>query len=119
IEKLLKICQNLKSLLLIIIDYACEDSTYEQKVLEYGEILLKILISSTLNNMKEIRFCGDFKFSLQALEEFLKKWEGNALSIITSNYIEEDYEELINKYKNNGKLDDLQPNHHEINQNSY
>ncbi|UZO20344.1 uncharacterized protein OCT59_012770 [Rhizophagus irregularis] len=107
IEKLLKICQNLKSLLLIIIDYACEDSTYEQKVLEYGEILLKILISSTLNNMKEIRFCGDFKFSLQALEEFLKKWEGNALSIITSNYIEEDYEELINKYKNNGVIKDF------------
>ncbi|CAB4436655.1 unnamed protein product [Rhizophagus irregularis] len=108
IEKLLKSCQNLKSLLLIIIDYTIyEEPTYDQKILEYGEILLKILISSTLNNIKEIRFCGDFKFSLQALEEFLKKWEGNALSIITSNYIEEDYEELINKYKNNGVIKDF------------
>ncbi|CAB4477773.1 unnamed protein product [Rhizophagus irregularis] len=73
------------------------------------EKLLKICqnLNSTLNNMKEIRFCGDFKFSLQALEEFLKKWEGNALSIITSNYIEEDYEELINKYKNNGVIKDF------------
>ncbi|RGB42569.1 hypothetical protein C1646_750743 [Rhizophagus diaphanus] len=78
--------------------YRWNQLTYGQKILEYGEILLKILISSTLNNIKEIRFCGDFKFSLQALEEFLKKWEGNALSIIPSNYIceEDDYEELIN-----------------------
>ncbi|PKK75190.1 hypothetical protein RhiirC2_846201 [Rhizophagus irregularis] len=115
IEKLLKICQNLKSLLLIIVDYTYEDSTYEQKILEYGEILLKILISSTLNNIKEIRFCGDFKFSLQALEEFLKKWKGNALSIIMSNYIYEDddyYEELINKYKNNGVIKDFRSDSH-------
>ncbi|GBC32134.2 hypothetical protein GLOIN_2v1764020 [Rhizophagus irregularis DAOM 181602=DAOM 197198] len=101
--------------LIFILDYTYEDSTYEQKILEYGEILLKILISSTLNNIKEIRFCGDFKFSLQALEEFLKKWKGNALSIIISNYIYEDddyYEELINKYKNNGVIKDFRSDSH-------
>ncbi|CAB4436706.1 unnamed protein product [Rhizophagus irregularis] len=110
IEELLKICQNLKLLLLIIYDYSIyEESIYDEKILEYGENLLKILISSTLSNIKEIRFCGVFKFSLVALEKFLETWKGNALSILTSNYTyeEEDYKKLINKYKNNGVIKDF------------
>ncbi|CAB4474305.1 unnamed protein product [Rhizophagus irregularis] len=111
IEELLKICQNLKLLLLIILiiyDYSIyEESIYDEEILEYGENLLKILISSTLSNIKEIRFCGVFKFSLVALEKFLETWEGT--SILTSNYTyeEDDYKKLINKYKNNGVIKDF------------
>ncbi|GBB99453.1 hypothetical protein RclHR1_35280001 [Rhizophagus clarus] len=52
----------------------------------------------------------NFKFSLKALEEFLEKWKGHALSIFTSDstYVEEDdYVKLINKYKNNGMIKDF------------
>ncbi|PKC68864.1 hypothetical protein RhiirA1_506090 [Rhizophagus irregularis] len=115
IEELLKICQNLKKLLLVIFDQTFEESTYYEKVLKYGQDLLKILISSKSTNIKEIRFYGDFKFSLKALEEFLRKWEGCTLSILTSSYIllsdyiyeEGDYKKLINKYKNNGVIKDF------------
>ncbi|EXX72960.1 uncharacterized protein OCT59_012785 [Rhizophagus irregularis] len=115
IEELLKICQNLKKLLLVIFDQTFEESTYYEKVLKYGEDLLKILISSKSTNIEEIRFYGDFKFSLKALEEFLRKWEGCTLSILTSSYIllsdyiyeEGDYKKLINKYKNNGVIKDF------------
>ncbi|EXX52924.1 uncharacterized protein OCT59_012777 [Rhizophagus irregularis] len=113
IEKLLKVCRNLKLLLLVIFDHTYEDSTYsyEEKNLKYGQELLKILINSTSNNnLKEIRFCGGCKFSLGALGEFFEKWEGRTLSIITSNYYiyeDEEYKELINKYKNNGIIKDF------------
>jgi hypothetical protein len=105
-EKLLKICQNLKTLLLVVFHY--EILTYERR-LEYGERLLKVLNSSTSTNIKEIRFHGDLKFSLEALEEFLIKWKGCALFIITTTYIyngDDDYMKMINKYKIMGVIKD-------------
>ncbi|GBC09203.1 hypothetical protein RclHR1_08690006 [Rhizophagus clarus] len=98
-ENLLKVCQNLKSLL--IIPYFREEK-YE-KVYEYGEELLKILIRSASTNLREIRFFDQFKFSLKILEEFFENWRGrSALTILTfdSIYGREDYVNLINKYKN-------------------
>ncbi|GBB87412.1 hypothetical protein RclHR1_01390002 [Rhizophagus clarus] len=108
LEKLLNICQSLKSLLLVAFDYT-DYSNYNEKILENGENILKILTNSTSPNIKEIRFCGDFEFSLEILEEFLKNWKGRSLSIITSNYIykDDDYNELINKYKNIGVIRDF------------
>ncbi len=82
--KLLKVCQKLKSLLLIISNFD-ED---EEKILENGEELLKALAKSAPTNLREIRFFNDFKFSLKALEEFLEKWKDRpALSILTSDPI--------------------------------
>ncbi|GES83941.1 hypothetical protein GLOIN_2v1771472 [Rhizophagus clarus] len=96
-EKLLKICQNLKSLLIVISSNVHEN--YEGKLLE-------ILIRSAPTNLKEIRFGGELKFSLENLKEFFEKWRGrNALSIITIDpiYAEEDYTNLVNKYKRDGQ----------------
>ncbi|CAB4489059.1 unnamed protein product [Rhizophagus irregularis] len=106
LEKLLKNCQNLKSLLLVMFDYTYYEELTHEEILEYGENLLRILISSAPTNIKEFRFCGDFEFSLEVLEEFLETWEGCTLSILTSNYTyeEEDYKKLINKYKDNGVI---------------
>ncbi|GET04870.1 hypothetical protein GLOIN_2v1764020 [Rhizophagus clarus] len=114
LEKLLKGCKNLKLLLLVIIDHTYEESIYNEKILEYGEILLKMLISSTPTNLKEIRFYGDFKFSIEALEEFLRNWKGRSLSILTFNFMllsniyeVGDYKKLIDEYKNNGVIKDF------------
>ena len=107
----LKICKNLKSLLLIICNIY-EDETNE-KIIENGEELLKVLINSAPTNLKEIRFYDYFKFSLENLEEFLEKWKGRpALSILASNTIYKggDYMKLINKYKNEGVIKDLELN---------
>ncbi|CAB4436680.1 unnamed protein product [Rhizophagus irregularis] len=119
---LLKICHNLKSLLLIIVDTGYEDLTEEnfsengenllengENLLENGENLLEILISSTPINIKEFRFCGDFDFPLETLEKFLETWKGCTLSIFTSEsiYKGDDYVKLINKYKNNGVIKDF------------
>jgi hypothetical protein len=109
-EKLLKVCQNLKTLLLVVFDYDAYENLAYRKRLEYGERLLKVLNSSASTNIKEIRFCGDLKFSLEALDEFFSKWKGCALFIITTNCIykkDKDYENLINKYKNNGVIKDF------------
>ncbi|GBC07417.1 hypothetical protein RclHR1_07450005 [Rhizophagus clarus] len=108
-EKLLKVCRNLKSLLLTIC-YIYEEEITSEKIVENGEELLKVLINSAPNNLKEIRFYNDFKFSLESLEEFLEKWRGrSALSILTSDsiYERENYKELINKYKNEGVIKDF------------
>ncbi|GBC08481.1 hypothetical protein RclHR1_08150002 [Rhizophagus clarus] len=107
-ENLLKACLNLKSLLLIIFDHTYNEVTHEN-ILKHGENLLKILINSTQTNIKEIRFCGDLQFSLEVLEEFLEKWEGHDLSILTSNSVYEgdNYKKLINKYKNDGVIKDF------------
>ncbi|CAB4425913.1 unnamed protein product [Rhizophagus irregularis] len=107
-EKLLKVCKNLKSILLVITDTP-DDETYYEKIIESGDELLKVLISSAPTNLKEIRFFNHFKFSSKNLEEFLIKWKGYALSIITSNslYEREDYKKLIDKYKNNGVIKDF------------
>jgi hypothetical protein len=108
-EKLLKICKNLKLLLLDIIDIIGIGTN--EKMLKNGEILLQTLISSAPTNLKEIRFyTGDFKFSLESLEEFLKKWRNRpALTILTSDtlYKREDYKKLIVKYKNDSIIKDF------------
>ncbi|CAB4442349.1 unnamed protein product [Rhizophagus irregularis] len=100
-ERLLNICKNLKSLLLVI---------KNSKSNSYGENLLKVLIKAAPINLREIRFFNDFKFSLEALEEFLEKWRGRpAISILTTDYIyeSENYKILIDKYKNDGVIKDF------------
>ncbi|GBC06340.1 hypothetical protein RclHR1_06780004 [Rhizophagus clarus] len=104
-EKLLNICQNLKSLLLITSNFYTRET--EEKILENGKETLKILIRSAPINLRELRFLYGFKVSLKTLEDFLEKWRGRpALSILTSNPIYEgdDYKKLINKYKSNGVI---------------
>jgi hypothetical protein len=92
----------LKSLLL-------NTSSIEEESLENGEEILNILIRSAPTNLREIRFFSDLQFSLEVLEEFLENWEGHALTILTTDtiYEEEDYKELINKYKNDGVIKDF------------
>ncbi|EXX73912.1 uncharacterized protein OCT59_012707 [Rhizophagus irregularis] len=107
IEKLLKVCQNLKTLLIYKIMNEIET---EGKLLNNGEELLKILIKSTPTNLREIVFLYDFNFSLEVLEKFLGKWKGHALSILTITnpaYKAENYVKLINKYKNDGVIKDF------------
>ncbi|PKK66033.1 hypothetical protein RhiirC2_785325 [Rhizophagus irregularis] len=101
-EKLLKVCQNLKSLLLII--YNLDETETDEKILENGKQVLNILIKSAPTNLREIRFFDHIKFSLEDLEEFFGNWKGRSLSILTSDslYEGDDYLKLINKYKNNG-----------------
>jgi hypothetical protein len=101
-ENLLKVCQNLKSLLIIL---SMERSSSYEQMLEKGNTLLRILLRSAPMNLREIRFFDNFKFSLKNLEEFFKKWKcRSALSIFTSDpiYRTEEYIRLINKYKNMG-----------------
>jgi hypothetical protein len=109
-EKLLKICQNLKSLLLVVYINDVETENLEE-LLENGEELLKILIRSAPTNLREIRISRDFKFSFEAFEKFLEKWRGRpVLTILTSNPIYtrvENYVKLINKYKNDGVIKDF------------
>ena len=115
LEKLLKSCQNLKSLLLGLfneMEVDCED-----KDLENGEKLLKMLIRSAPTNLREIRFLYDYKFSLEVLETFLKKWKNRPmLSILTSDpiYNKDNYRELINKYKNNGVIKNFEVRFNDI-----
>ncbi|RIA84721.1 hypothetical protein C1645_831843 [Glomus cerebriforme] len=107
-KKLLKVCQKLKSLLLMILNFDENETT--ENFMENGAELLKALIRSAPTNLREIRFFDDFKFSLDALEEFLKQWEGRpALSILTIDqiYRGEDYKRLINKFKNDGVIIDF------------
>ncbi|GBC06338.1 hypothetical protein RclHR1_06780002 [Rhizophagus clarus] len=104
-EKLLNVCQNLKSLLLIVPKYYKRET--EEKILESGKEILELLIKSASTNLREFRFFNDFKFSCKTLEEFLEKWRGRpALTILTSNsiYEGEDYKKLINKYKDDGVI---------------
>jgi hypothetical protein len=107
-EKLLKICQNLKSLFLLIHNvYKMETN---EKKMKNGKKLSKILIRSAPINLKEIRFYNSFRFSLDIFEEFLEKWRGRpALSILTSDsiYEKEDYKKLINRYKRDGIIKDF------------
>ncbi|EXX78307.1 hypothetical protein RirG_016160 [Rhizophagus irregularis DAOM 197198w] len=108
LEKLLKRCQNLKSLLIVIFDN--DEDTYEEN-LEYGDELLNILIRSAPPNFNEIRFSNEFEFSLDILEEFLENWRGrSALSLFTIDPIYEsgNYLKLINKYKNDKVIKDFE-----------
>ncbi|GBC07413.1 hypothetical protein RclHR1_07450001 [Rhizophagus clarus] len=107
-EKLLKICKNLKSLLIVIFNNEEED-TYEDS-LKNGKKLLKILTRSAPTNLKEIRLGDEFKFSLKCFRKFLENWRGrNALSIFTidSIFITEDYIKLIDEYKSDGVIKDF------------
>ncbi|UZO20243.1 uncharacterized protein OCT59_012669 [Rhizophagus irregularis] len=99
-EKLLKVCQKLKSLLLVL---------PTENFLENGEGILNILIRSAPFNLKEIRFIEHSKFSIESLKDFLENWKRCKLTILTSNtnYEGEDYKELINKYKNDGVIKDF------------
>ncbi|GBC06339.1 hypothetical protein RclHR1_06780003 [Rhizophagus clarus] len=101
-ENLLKGCQNLKLLLLITSNISIRYQT-EDIIFENGKELLKILIRSAPAKLRELRFFNDFKFSLEALEEFLENWRGRpAITILTNDpiYEGEDYKKLINKYEN-------------------
>jgi hypothetical protein len=101
LEKLLKVCQNLKLLTL----FTKYNNISETK--QNGEKLLEILIKSAPTNLREFRFFNNFQFSLETLEEFLEKWRGRpALSILTtdSTYEREDYKKLFNYYKNDGVI---------------
>ncbi|EXX68272.1 hypothetical protein RirG_106740 [Rhizophagus irregularis DAOM 197198w] len=115
-EELLKVCKNLKSLLVVTF----ETEISNEKILKNGEELLKVLVKSAPTNLKEFRFGDEFRFSLKNLEEFFKKWRCRpALSILTidSIYIGEDYTRLIDKYKSNGVIKDFKyvPNIDQIN----
>ncbi|UZO00044.1 uncharacterized protein OCT59_001298 [Rhizophagus irregularis] len=100
LEKLLGVCKNLKSLLIVILD---DDDTCS---LNNGEELLRVLIRSMPTNLKEIRFSRKFKFSLKNLEEFLEEWKGrHALSLFTTgNDIDDDCTKVINEYKREGVI---------------
>ncbi|CAB4402882.1 unnamed protein product [Rhizophagus irregularis] len=73
-----------------------DDDTY---FLNNGEELLRVLIRSMPTNLKEIRYCCKFRFSLENLEEFLKEWKGRqALSLFTTgNDISDNCTKVINK----------------------
>ncbi|CAB4477699.1 unnamed protein product [Rhizophagus irregularis] len=107
-EKLLKVCKNLKSFLLVLSN-VYGDKASDEKVVDGGDELLKVLINSAPTNLKEIRFFKHFKFSLENLEEFLGNWKGCALTIFTSDslYEREDYKKLIDKYKDDGVIKDF------------
>ena len=101
-EKLLKACQKLKVLFLLLLDV---DEKKE-------DFVLKLLSRSAPTNLREIGFFYYFIFSLEALEEFLESWRGRpTLSILTyyynDNYKEEGYTKIINKYKDDGVIKDL------------
>ncbi|CAB4460448.1 unnamed protein product [Rhizophagus irregularis] len=75
-----------------------------------GEELLKILIRSAPNNLREIRFFDNFKISLESLGSFLEGWRGRpSLSILTSDpvYEGENYINLVKKYKDDGVIKDF------------
>ncbi|PKC58524.1 hypothetical protein RhiirA1_470836 [Rhizophagus irregularis] len=106
-EKLLKICKNLKSLLLDINQPTCG------KNWKYGGKLLRLLIKSAPTNLKEIRIHNGYSFSFNSLKKFLGKWKNRpALSILIfdtwqSTYMGEYYINLINRYKSNGIIKDF------------
>jgi hypothetical protein len=100
-EKLLKKCQNLRSLYF--------KSTYDivEKELEYGEYLLNVLVRASPIKLREIEIPHDIRFSLKTLETFFEKWRGRpAISIRMRNpfFYQKDYMKLINKYKIEGVI---------------
>ncbi|GBC31911.2 hypothetical protein RIR_jg33316.t1 [Rhizophagus irregularis DAOM 181602=DAOM 197198] len=97
------------SLNYILLSNVYGDKASDEKVVDGGDELLKVLINSAPTNLKEIRFFKHFKFSLENLEEFLGNWKGCALTIFTSDslYEREDYKKLIDKYKDDGVIKDF------------
>ncbi|RGB27085.1 hypothetical protein C1646_399911, partial [Rhizophagus diaphanus] len=96
-EKLLKKCQNLRSLYFI-------DTYYEKGVeLKYGDYLSNVLIKDASKNLRKISIPCGIKFSLKTFETFFEKWKGRpAISIIFEDYYfyrNDSYVRLIDKYK--------------------
>jgi hypothetical protein len=114
-EKLLKKCQQLRSL---YFKEAC--SFNERSELEYGDYLSDALIREASTNLREIEFTWGTKFSLKTLETFFEKWRGrpavslymgsyfcyprNDLSLSARTELKCLYMELINKYKIEGLI---------------
>jgi hypothetical protein len=80
--------------------------------LEDGERVSKALIEFAPKSLRTIKFSkDDIQFSLNAFEALLKGWkERTSLSIITSNRVceNEEYMEIINKYRNNGMIENFE-----------
>ncbi|CAG8702664.1 14395_t:CDS:2 [Rhizophagus irregularis] len=97
-EKLLKKCQNLRSLNFKEVYYE------EGRELEFGDYLSNVLIREASTNLRDIRIPYDIKFSLKTLETFLEKWKGRpAVSLYFDNayFYRKDnlYMKLFDKYK--------------------
>ncbi|RGB32910.1 hypothetical protein C1646_816374 [Rhizophagus diaphanus] len=105
-EKLLKKCQNLRSL-------NFKDAYYENgKELEFGDYLSSVLIREASTNLREIVIphC-DIKFSLETLETFFEKWKGRpavSLHFEDIHFYRKDnsYMKLFDKYKIEGVIKD-------------
>jgi hypothetical protein len=94
-EKLLKKCQNLRSLVFINTSYG---KTVE---VEDGEHLSNVLIRAASKNLREIIFNYEIRFTSKTLETFFEKWRGRpAISIsVSAAYCQSDeFINLVNKY---------------------
>ncbi|RGB41191.1 hypothetical protein C1646_663255 [Rhizophagus diaphanus] len=104
-EKLLRKCQNLRSL------YFKKEYYEKGKNLEYGDYLSNVLIKEASINLKKIGIPHGIRFSLETLETFLEKWKGRpAISIhLVEFYIyqTDSYMKLVNKYKIEGVIKDI------------
>ncbi|EXX71631.1 uncharacterized protein OCT59_017123 [Rhizophagus irregularis] len=104
-EKLLKRCQNLRSLYF-------KDTYYKARELEYGDYLSNSLVKEASINLRVIRISYDIRFSLKAFETFFEKWKGRpAVSIHFDDYYFYHknglYMNLISKYKIEGVIKDI------------
>ncbi|RGB36865.1 hypothetical protein C1646_757552 [Rhizophagus diaphanus] len=105
-EKLLKKCQNLRSLYFIYTSNIREGNEFE-----YWDYLSNVLIKEASTNLKEIGIPFGIRFSLETLEAFFEKWKGRpAISIYLVDfhiYQTDSYRKLINKYKIEGVVKDI------------
>ncbi|CAG8682058.1 19561_t:CDS:2, partial [Rhizophagus irregularis] len=105
-EKLLKRCQNLRSLYFIYTSCIREGNEFE-----YWDYLSNVLIKEASTNLKEIGIPFGIRFSLETLEAFFEKWKGRpAISIYLVDfhiYQTDSYRKLINKYKIEGVVKDI------------
>ncbi|CAB4404193.1 unnamed protein product [Rhizophagus irregularis] len=104
-EKLLKRCQNLRSLYF-------KDTYYKARELEYGDYFSNSLVKEASINLRVIRISYDIRFSLKAFETFFEKWKGRpAVSIHFDDYYfyhkNDLYMKLISKYKIEGVIKDI------------
>ncbi|EXX56708.1 uncharacterized protein OCT59_029099 [Rhizophagus irregularis] len=106
-ERLLKKCQNLRSL-------NFKDACYEKKeALEFGDYLSNVLIREASTNLIDIGIpYSDIEFSLVTLEKFFEKWKGRpAVSLYFDNtyFYREDnsYMKLFDKYKIEGVIKNI------------
>ncbi|CAG8434032.1 9719_t:CDS:1 [Funneliformis mosseae] len=110
LEKLLKTCLKLNSLLLKIACSYHDEKSLEEARLETGEELSNLLIKSTPDNLREIRL-GEMvshtygvKFSLETLDALLDNWRGRSIITSDESYKKEEYMEIINKYMDDGVI---------------